>query len=86
MNNTRRTVIKTTSALGTLVALGLITMVVVKGREQSAQVAESGTGQPMVGGPFTLTNQDGQVVQEAYTTLAGRSEENGESGFNDGSA
>jgi acyl dehydratase len=33
-----------------------------------------------------FTNQDGQVVQEAYTTLAGRSEENGESGFNDGTA
>ena len=33
-----------------------------------------------------VTNQDGTVVQEAYTTLAGRSEENGESGFNDGTA
>src|SRR5689334_1842276 len=33
-----------------------------------------------------VTNQDGDVVQETYTTLAGRSEENGESGFNDGSA
>ena len=33
-----------------------------------------------------VSNQDGEVVQETYTTLAGRSEENGESGFNDGSA
>ncbi len=33
-----------------------------------------------------ITNQDGEVVQETYTTLAGRSEENGESGFNDGAA
>jgi acyl dehydratase len=33
-----------------------------------------------------ITNQDGELVQETYTTLAGRSEENGESGFNDGSA
>ena len=33
-----------------------------------------------------VTNQAGEVVQETYTTLAGRSEENGESGFNDGSA
>jgi len=32
-----------------------------------------------------ITNQDGEVVQETYTTLAGRSEE-GESGFNDGTA
>jgi acyl dehydratase len=30
-----------------------------------------------------VTNQDGEVVQETYTTLAGRSEDNGESGFND---
>jgi acyl dehydratase len=33
-----------------------------------------------------ITNQDGEIVQETYTTLAGRSEENGESGFNDGAA
>ncbi|BBZ79549.1 UPF0336 protein [Mycolicibacterium anyangense] len=33
-----------------------------------------------------VTNQDGTVVQEAYTTLAGRTEENGESGFNDGTS
>jgi acyl dehydratase len=33
-----------------------------------------------------ITNQDGEIVQENYTTLAGRSEENGESGFNDGTA
>ncbi|OBF18471.1 (3R)-hydroxyacyl-ACP dehydratase subunit HadA [Mycobacterium sp. ACS4331] len=33
-----------------------------------------------------ITNQDGELVQETYTTLAGRSEEDGESGFNDGSA
>ena len=47
-------------------ALGLITMVVVNGREQSAQIAaETGTGQPTVGGPFTLTNQDGQVVDQS---------------------
>lgn len=47
-------------------ALGLITMVVVNGRQQSAQIAaETGTGQPTVGGPFTLTNQDGQVVDQS---------------------
>ncbi len=33
-----------------------------------------------------ISNQSGKVVQETYTTLAGRSEENGESGFNDGTA
>jgi acyl-CoA thioesterase FadM len=33
-----------------------------------------------------ITNQDGDVVQENYTTLAGRSDENGESGFDDGTS
>jgi acyl dehydratase len=33
-----------------------------------------------------VSNEAGELVQETYTTLAGRSEENGESGFNDGSA
>ena len=33
-----------------------------------------------------VTNQAGELVQETYTTLAGRSEDNGESGFNDGAA
>jgi hypothetical protein len=33
-----------------------------------------------------ITNQAGDVVQETYTTLAGRSEENGESGFSNGTA
>jgi acyl dehydratase len=33
-----------------------------------------------------VTYENGDVVQETYTTLAGRSEEDGESGFNDGTA
>lgn len=33
-----------------------------------------------------ITDQAGDIIQESYTTLAGRSEEDGESGFNDGSA
>lgn len=33
-----------------------------------------------------VTNQDGEVVQETYTTLAGRSSDEGEGGFNDGIA
>jgi hypothetical protein len=33
-----------------------------------------------------VTNQDGEIVQETYTTLAGRSEGDGEGGFNDGTA
>ena len=31
-----------------------------------------------------ISNENGEVVQEAYTTLAGRSEDDGEGGFNDG--
>jgi acyl dehydratase len=33
-----------------------------------------------------VSNDRGEVVQECYTTLAGRSEEDGESGFSDGTA
>jgi meromycolic acid (3R)-3-hydroxyacyl-[acyl-carrier protein] dehydratase HadA len=33
-----------------------------------------------------VTNEAGDVVQETYTTLAGRSGEEGEEGFSDGSA
>ncbi|MCG5431931.1 (3R)-hydroxyacyl-ACP dehydratase subunit HadA [Mycobacterium sp. MYCO198283] len=33
-----------------------------------------------------VSDGNGDVVQETYTTLAGRSEENGESGFSDGIA
>ena len=33
-----------------------------------------------------VSNEAGDIVQESYTTLAGRSDDNGESGFNDGSA
>ena len=33
-----------------------------------------------------VSNRDDEVVQETYTTLAGRSEGDGESGFNDGTA
>ena len=33
-----------------------------------------------------VTNQAGETVQETFTTLAGRSDDSGESGFNDGTA
>lgn len=62
----RRPVILFAAACAVIaLALGLITMVVVNGRQQAAEVAETGTGQPTVGGPFTLTNQDGQVVDQS---------------------
>lgn len=63
----RRPVILFAAACAVIaLALGLITMVVVNARQQSAQIAaETGTGQPTVGGPFTLTNQDGQVVDQS---------------------
>ena len=62
----RRPVILFAAACAVIaLALGLITMVVVNGRQQASQMAETGTGQPTVGGPFTLTNQDGQVVDQS---------------------
>jgi N-terminal half of MaoC dehydratase len=33
-----------------------------------------------------ITNENGDILQETYTTLAGRSGEDGEEGFSDGSA
>ena len=33
-----------------------------------------------------ITNGDGEIVQETYTTLAGRAGEDGEEGFSDGTA
>jgi hypothetical protein len=33
-----------------------------------------------------ITNNDGEVVQETYTTLAGRADEDGEKGFSDATA
>ena len=43
-------------------------------------------GTDIVVNKVVVTNQDGETVQETYTTLAGRSDDSGESGFNDGAA
>lgn len=43
-------------------------------------------GTDIIVNKVVITNQDGDIVQENYTTLAGRSDESGESGFNDGTA
>ncbi len=52
-------------------ALATVTVVVVTGRERAASVAEgTATGQPSVGGPFQLVNQDGQPVDQ--TLLNGK--------------
>ncbi|MBN9479708.1 MAG: SCO family protein [Bordetella sp.] len=67
----RRPVILFAAACAVIaLALGLITMVVVGGRQQAARTTDAATGQPLVGGPFTLTNQDGQVVDQSI--LEGR--------------
>ncbi|OYX19418.1 MAG: photosynthetic protein synthase I [Brevundimonas diminuta] len=67
----RRPVILFAAACAVIaLALGLITMVVVGGRQQAAQTTDVATGQPLVGGDFTLTNQDGQIVDQ--TILNGK--------------
>ena len=43
-------------------------------------------GTDIIVNKVVITNQDGEIVQETYTTLAGRSDDSGESGFNDGLA
>ena len=67
----RRPVILFAAACAVIaLALGLITMVVVGGRQQAAQTTDVATGQPLVGGPFQLVNQDGQAVDQ--TLLNGK--------------
>ncbi len=43
-------------------------------------------GTDIIVNKVVVTNEDGETVQETYTTLAGRSDDSGESGFNDGAA
>ena len=47
------------------IALALVTMVVVNGRNQGQGGTEVASGQPLVGGDFTLVNQDGQTVDQS---------------------
>ena len=62
--------------LGMAAALALITLIVVQGRGETrvgtaGQAIEAGVeGQPTAGGPFTLVNQDGEVVDQ--TLLEGK--------------
>jgi protein SCO1 len=69
----RRTVILFAAAVsGIALALALVTMVVVGAREKAAptvgaagtSIQAGGTGQPQVGGPFVLTDQNGREVTE----------------------
>ena len=53
------------------VALATVTVVVVKGRERAQAVAEgTETGQPAVGGPFELVDQDSRAIDQ--TMLDGK--------------
>jgi protein SCO1 len=46
-------------------ALATVTVIVVTGRERAAAIAEgTSTGQPSVGGPFQLVDQEGQAVDQ----------------------
>ena len=88
------------SSLGVIALLGLITAVGVaaqsstgsmRGTVKDAQGVIPGATVALVNDENgtsreTVSNEAGEIVQESYTTLAGRSEENGESGFNDGAA
>ena len=49
----------------------------------SVQAVRQWFGAEIVVTKNVITNQDGEVVQETYTTLAGRSGEDGEEGFSD---
>lgn len=67
----RRPVILFAAACAVIaLALSLITMVVVGGRQQAAQTTDVATGQPLVGGDFILTDQNGKTVDQ--TILNGK--------------
>ena len=53
------------------IALATVTVIVVTGRDRAQAVAEgTATGQPAVGGPFQLVNQEGQAADQ--TMLNGK--------------
>lgn len=51
-------------------AIAISTIVVVTRRDDAIPAVETSTGQPSVGGPFQLVNQDGQAVDQ--TMLDGK--------------
>jgi len=52
------------------VAIAAITIVVVGRKDAGLPITEASTGQPRVGGPFQLVNQDGEAVDQ--TLLDGK--------------
>jgi len=58
------------ACLAVAVTLAVVTVVVVTGREQSGGDAIASTGQPAVGGPFNLVDQNGTAVDQSL--LEGR--------------
>ncbi len=62
----RRSVVLFAAACAVMaLAIGLVTLFVVGSRQQAAPAAVAGTGQPLIGGDFTLTRHDGQVVDQS---------------------
>lgn len=62
----RRSVILLAAAcLVIAIALALVTMVVVNGRADAGRASVSETGQPLVGGDFTLVDQNGRTVDQS---------------------
>ncbi|MFA4891756.1 SCO family protein [Brevundimonas sp.] len=58
------------AAIALAVAIAVSTIVVVNQREGAIPPIDSSTGQPSVGGPFQLVDQDGQAVDQ--TMLDGK--------------
>ena len=61
----RSIIILAASCLVIAIALALVTMVVVNGRTQGQGGTAVASGQPLVGGDFTLVNQEGQTVDQS---------------------
>lgn len=67
----RRSILLFASAcIAIAAAVAITTVVVVNQRERTGPALETSTGQPDVGGPFQLVNQEGQAVDQ--TLLNGK--------------
>jgi len=67
----RRSILLFASAcIAIAAAVAITTVVVINQRERTSPAIETSTGQPDVGGPFQLVNQEGQAVDQ--TMLDGK--------------
>lgn len=66
----RSIVIFAAACIAIAVSIAAVTIAVVGGKDDRLPMSEASTGQPLVGGPFQLVNQDGEATDQ--TILDGK--------------